>query len=288
MSAYTQQAVVFLRETLEEQRQQAQKSAREVELLRREAHRKELSTLEMVAYLQKRMKQTETQSKQLATKLSNFLASEQQHLRNVERACATRIAQQQEVSESRLAAANDRITELTKELDALLEFRDNKDKMAKSLSDAQSQIEEMARDNELAIAKIERDHRAELARLKHDMVAQVGATCHRHRHHHHHYYPHRHLHPHHFYHIQCLKVNRINRISKENAERELAMESKRLRNDNLNLRDELRFHEQQTSDLLDENEKLRLTLKKARRELELSRDKDEHYAKRGMIVMERP
>jgi vacuolar-type H+-ATPase subunit I/STV1 len=100
VDAYTRQAVVFLRQTLQEQREQSMKMAREVERLRNEAHRKEVSTLEMVAYLQKQMKTRERENAELSSKLSSFLQSEQEHLRNVEGACAARIAKHEEVHEA--------------------------------------------------------------------------------------------------------------------------------------------------------------------------------------------
>lgn len=97
MDTYTEQAVLFLRQTLKEQRLQAVKRSREVEMLRREAHNKELSTLEMVAYLQNQMKLRERDNADLASKLSSFLQREQEHLRHVEGACAERLAKHEEV-----------------------------------------------------------------------------------------------------------------------------------------------------------------------------------------------
>lgn len=98
------------------------------------------------------------------------------------------------------------------------------------------------------MAKLERDHRSEISRIKNETR---------------------------------LQINRINRQSKETAERELTMESQRLRNDNSKLREELNFHERNTSELVADNERLKKLLQSAKREIELSRDKEIHFAKRG-------
>ncbi|CEP03943.1 hypothetical protein PBRA_009523 [Plasmodiophora brassicae] len=253
MDVFRDQQVFFLKNALDEQRRRAQRHAAEADALRHEAKVRETGNLDMVDFLQKRIKDVERQNEDIARKLDEFLANEADHIASIDSIAQGKIASVQADAHRQVAELRVKYDECQAELNTLKAFREEKTALERDLDDVRRAADQREAQLLRQADQVERDHRAEIVKIRQACASEISAA---------------------------------HSASRRLAESDLTLESKRLRVDNARFQSELYFHEQQTARLVKENEALHGKVKVAlhaeqARQLELAAGKERHYAERG-------